>query len=140
GGTYNRNKGIMKDEDYKRFSMRVNLDHQLNNFIKIGGQTQFSHSVTERGADLNNNWRVIPIGRFYDDNDNLLLRVSGTDDQYWNPLTRLADGAVSKPLKNNRFFGSYYGEITLPVDGLRFRTNLGIDFISTQDYDFQSGI
>lgn len=140
GGTYNGNKGIMKDEDYRRFSMRVNLDHVLNKIIKIGGQTQFSHSHTNVGASLNNNWRVMPLGRFYDDDNQLLLRVSGTDDQYWNPLTRLVPGAVKNPLKINRFFGSYFGEIQLPVEGLRFRSNIGIDFISSQDYEFRSGL
>ena len=68
----------------------------------------------------------------------LLEKVSGTDDQWRNPLLRLAEGAVSNPLKINRFIGSYYADITLPLKGLRFRTNLGIDYETRQDYNFQS--
>lgn len=78
------------------------------------------------------------MGRFYDDDGNLLEKVSGTDDQWRNPLLRLAEGAVSNPLKINRFIGSYYADITLPLKGLRFRTNLGIDYETRQDYNFQS--
>lgn len=140
GGTYYKEKGLMKDEDYTRYSIRMNLDHEISKYFKVGGQTQFSHSVQNRGAGLASSWRVMPLGRFYDDNGQLLTRVSGTDDQYWNPLQKLVPGAVSNPYKVNRFMGSYYGEIRLPIDGLRFRTNLGLDFRSIQDYDFQSAL
>ncbi|WP_036602067.1 TonB-dependent receptor [Olivibacter sitiensis] len=140
GGSYNRNEGIYKDEDYTRYSLRINIDHKLSDIMEVGGQTQFSHALQNRGSNMQNNWRVMPIGRFYDDEGNLLARVSGTDDQHWNPLTRLVDGAVVNPLKTNQFFGSYYGEIKLPIEGLRFRSNLGIDFTAVQDYEFQSSL
>ncbi|SEN85127.1 TonB-linked outer membrane protein, SusC/RagA family [bacterium A37T11] len=138
GGSYNKNDGVYKDEDYERYTIRMNLDHQLNKAIKLGGQTMFSHSLQDRGSGMQGNWRVIPVGRYYDDNGKLLLRVSGTDDQYWNPLTRLVDGAESIPLKTNHFFGSYYGEAKLPVEGLRFRSNFGLDMNALQDYEFRS--
>jgi len=137
-GNYYNNKGLVKDEGYSRYSIRLNLDHTINKYIKFGANTQFTHSVQDRGASLFNSWRVMPMGRFYDDNGELLEKVSGTDDQWRNPLVRLEDGAVENPLKVNRFIGSYYADITLPLEGLRFRTNLGIDSRATQNYNFQS--
>jgi TonB-linked SusC/RagA family outer membrane protein len=139
-GSYFDEKGIMKDEEYSRFSIRLNLDHQVNDYIRVGGNSQIAHSLQERGGDLFNAWRSIPIGRLYDENGNVLKNVSGTDDQYWNPMTKLEPGALSKPYKVNNFMGSYYAEIKLPLDGLRFRSNLGISARSVQDYDFQSAI
>ncbi|KAA6328723.1 TonB-dependent receptor SusC [termite gut metagenome] len=79
---------------------------------------------------------VNPLGRLYDDEGKPTLMTSGTDSQWWNPLQYLVDGAVVNPLKVNRFLGSYYAEVKLPLDGLRFRTNVGIDFHSRQDYTF----
>lgn len=140
GGTYYKEKGLMKDEDFTRFSIRINLEHEISKYFKVGGQTQFARSIQNRGASLYSSWRVIPIGRFYDDEGNLLTRVSGTDDQYWNPLQKLVPGAVSSPYKVNRFMGSYYGEVRLPIEGLRFRSNLGLDMRSIQDYTFQSAL
>lgn len=137
-GGYYGNKGLVKDEEYSRYSIRLNLDHTINKYIKFGASSQFSHSVQERGATLFNSWRVMPMGRFYDDEGQLLEKVSGTDDQWRNPLLKLEDGAFSKPLKVNRFIGSYFAEIMLPVDGLRFRSNLGLDSRAVQDYEFQS--
>ncbi|MDR2969334.1 MAG: TonB-dependent receptor [Tannerellaceae bacterium] len=138
GVTYHDNKGIYKDRDYERYSVRFNLNHQIGERIKIGGNTQFSRSVNNRGNGLQNNWRVNPLGRYYDDEGNLLKMVSGTDTQWWNPLQYLVPGNKVNPLTQSRYLGSYYGEIELPVDGLRFRTNLGIDFLATQDYNFAS--
>ncbi|MCD8176031.1 MAG: TonB-dependent receptor [Tannerellaceae bacterium] len=139
GGTYQKINGIIKDEDFQRYSIRMNLDHEISRWFKIGGQTQFSHSVQNRGSNLANSFRVMPMGRLYDDDGSVLPRVSGTDDQWYNPLMKLVEGAVEKPYKVNSFMGSYYAEITLPVDGLRFRSNLGLSSRSIQDYDFQSG-
>lgn len=139
GGTYQKINGIIKDEDFQRYSIRMNLDHEISRWFKIGGQTQFSHSVQNRGSNLANSFRVMPMGRLYDDDGGVLPRVSGTDDQWYNPLMKLVEGAVEKPYKVNSFMGSYYVEITLPVDGLRFRSNLGLSSRSIQDYDFQSG-
>jgi len=137
-GNYYKDVGIMKDEDFSRYSIRMSLDHEISKWFKIGGMTTFTHSLQNRGSNLSDSWRVMPMGRFYDDDGTLLVRVSGTDDQWFNPLQRLVEGAVSIPLKTNRFMGSYYGEIKLPVDGLRFRSNLGLDFRSIQDYEFRS--
>ena len=139
-GTYYKDEGIMKDEEYSRFSFRTNLDHQVNNYIRVGANSQFAHSVQERGGDLFSAWRTIPVGRLYDENGVVLKNVSGTDDQYGNPMTKLEPGAISKPYKVNNFMGSYYAEIKLPVEGLRFRTNLGISYRTYQDYDFQAAI
>ena len=137
-GSYYDYKGLVKDEEFSWYSIRLNLEHSVNKYIKLGAFTGYTHSVQERGSTLFNSWRVMPMGRFYDDNGDLLEKVSGTDDQWRNPLLRLAEGAVSNPLKINRFIGSYYADITLPLKGLRFRTNLGIDYETRQDYNFQS--
>ncbi len=136
--SYYNNKGLVKDEEYTRYSVRLNLEHQINKYIKLGASTGYTHSVQERGSSLFNSWRVMPMGRFYDDDGNLLEKVSGTDDQWRNPLLRLVEGAVENPLKINRFIGSYYLDISLPIKGLRYRTNLGIDHEARQNYNFQS--
>ena len=138
-GNYYKEDGVAKDEDFSRYMVRVNLDHEISKWIKVGAQTQFSNSLQNRGSSLYNSWRVTPLGRFYDDNGDLLTYVSGTDVIYFNPLQYLVSDAVSKPYKVNRFIGNYYGEIKFPVEGLKFRTNLGLATRTIQDYDFQSG-
>jgi TonB-linked SusC/RagA family outer membrane protein len=138
GITYYKNEGIYKDDSYERYSIRLNNETEAAEWLKIGVSTQFTHSLLNDGVSMENNWRVNPLGRLWDDDGNLTECTSGTDTQWWNPLQYLAEAAVISPKKVNRYFGSYYGEIKLPLDGLRFRTNVGLDFISTQDYSFAS--
>lgn len=134
--TYNKNNGIFRDEDYERYSIRLNLNHEINKYVKIGAQTQYSHSIYNRGSGLAGMWRIIPLSVLRDDKGEL-VEMPGTYNVY-NPLLNLEPGAVDRPKKTTRYLGSYYLDIKLPVDGLKFRSNLGIDSRSVQDYEFFS--
>ena len=50
----------------------------------------------------------------------------------------LVPGAVGSSVEDYRYLGSYSLDIKLPVDGLKFRSNLGIDARTVQDYEFRS--
>lgn len=136
GLNFHKNNGIYKDQDYQRFTVRLNLDQEVNNWLKIGAQTQYSQSKQAAGVGLHNNWKVSPIGRYYDDDGELLEMVSGQEIQFWNPLQYLEKNSIVRDRKTNRFLGSFYGEVKLPLKGLRYRLNVGLDFISKQIYDF----
>lgn len=136
--TYNKTEGIMKDQDYKRYSIRFNINHNINKYVKIGGQIQFSHSVQNRGSGMETDmhlYRIAPLGRFQNE-DGTYPGLVGGDSQMYNPLMNMVDGAVDRPLKNSRFLGSYYADIKLPVEGLSFRSNFGIDSRTEQDYEY----
>lgn len=134
--TYNKNEGIFKDEDYERYSIRLNLNHEINNYVKIGAQTQYSRSVQNRGAGLAGGWRLSPLAALRDENGEL-IPLPGSYNVY-NTLMDLEPGAVDRPLKTTRYLGSYFLDIKLPVDGMNFRSNLGIDSRTVQDYEFRS--
>jgi TonB-linked SusC/RagA family outer membrane protein len=135
-GTYNKNNGLFKDQDYERYSIRLNLNHEINNFVKIGAQTQYSRSVRNRGSNLASSWRLSPLAPLRDD-EGEIIPMPGTYNIY-NPLMNLEPGAVDRPLKTTRYLGSYFVDVKLPVDGLKFRSNLGIDSRTVQDYEFWS--
>ena len=134
--TYFNNEGIYKTSDYTRYTIKGGFDAQVNNWLKVGAQQLFMRSIQNRGRNFQDCWRVNPLGRFYDDEGNLLEMTSGNDTQYWNPLQYLEENAIVSPLKINRFVGSYYVDIALPVKGLKYRANIGLDFHSRQDYSF----
>ena len=134
--TYFNNEGIYKTSDYTRYTIKGGFDAQVNNWLKVGAQQHFMRSIQNRGRNFQDCWRVNPLGRFYDDEGNLLEMTSGNDTQYWNPLQYLEENAIVSPLKINRFVGSYYVDIALPVKGLKYRANIGLDFHSRQDYSF----
>ena len=138
--TYNKVDGVVKDQSYQRYSVRLNLSHTINKYIKIGGQTQYSFSEKQRGSNMisdNYMYRITPLGSLYEKDGSLTQKIGG-DELMYNPLYNLADGAVDRPLKTSRFLGSYFLDVTFPIKGLTFRSNLGIDARTQQDYEFYS--
>lgn len=136
--TYNKTEGIMKDKDYERYSIRFNISHSINKYIKFGGQTQYSHSVQNRGSGMETDmylYRITPLGRFINE-DGTYPGLVGGDSQMYNPLMNTVEGAVDRPLKTSRYLGSYFVDIKFPVKGLSFRSNLGIDSRTVQDYEY----
>jgi len=134
--TYNKNDGIFKDESYERYSIRVNLNHEINKYVKFGVQTQYSRAVQDRGSELHKGWRLSPLAQLRDENGEI-IPLPGSYNVY-NDLMNLEPGAVDRPLKTTRYFGSYFLDVKLPIDGLKFRSNLGIDSRTVQDYEFWS--
>ena len=136
GTTYYKNEGIYKQQDYSRYTVKMSIDAEVFSWLKVGGQSHFSHSLQHRGKNFQECWRVNPLGRLYEDDGTPTLMTSGGDSQWWNPIQYLEPNSLVNPLKINRFLGSYYGEIKLPLEGLKYRANIGIDFHSRQDYTF----
>ncbi len=94
--TYNKTEGIMKDKDYERYSIRFNISHSINKYIKFGGQTQYSHSVQNRGSGMETDmylYRITPLGRFINE-DGTYPGLVGGDSQMYNPLMNTVEGAV----------------------------------------------
>ena len=107
--TYNKVDGVVKDQSYQRYSVRLNLSHTINKYIKIGGQTQYSFSEKQRGSNMisdNYMYRITPLGSLYEKDGSLTQKIGG-DELMYNPLYNLVDGAVDRPLKTSRFLQSF---------------------------------
>jgi TonB-linked SusC/RagA family outer membrane protein len=125
-------EGIIIGNDFKRFSGRVNLDHAVNDKIKIGASINQIYSkknnVPENnsfGSPLQGN-AIAPIIPFRDDqgdyNDNTF---------YGNPYRAMAN---FKDLSTQwRNFTTLYGSWNIR-DGLTFRSEGGVDFLSLYEY------
>lgn len=132
--TYFGQEGIVKGQDYKRYSVRVNFDWTLNKYVTIGGQTQFSHIDRKNGTNLYGDTKgVYPLADIYDENGNYTTGRPGNDPQLWNYFLNLDN--VKRNYKKDRFLGSYYLQAKLPFD-INFRSNVGIDVGSYYDPEF----
>ncbi len=143
--TYFDQKGLLKTQDYSRYSARVNFDWNLTDRVTIGGQTQFSHFDRNDGPNaFNDVIRLSPLANIYDANG-VMFNRPGNDPQIWNPLLDIDNAKVK--YRKDRFMGSYYAEIKLPFD-FKFRSNFGLDvgpyydqrFYGSRSSDRQGGI
>ncbi len=125
---YFQDKGISQGLDFTRYSLRANIDHQINRFVKVGLSSYLMYSV-RNGANLNPYSFTLqqnPLGRPYDDNGNLIFSPTN-DALLTNPLAEIAPGAQVDQNKKYRIFNSIYAEVNL-LDGLKYRVNFGPDF------------
>ena len=125
---YFRDKGINAGLDYTRYSLRANVDHQINKVIKVGLSSYFMYSV-RNGANINPYGFTLqqnPLGRPYDDNGKLIFSPTN-DALLTNPLFEVIPGAQVDETKKYRIFNSIYAEASI-IDGLKYRINFGPDF------------
>ncbi|SDL74261.1 SusC/RagA family TonB-linked outer membrane protein [Kriegella aquimaris] len=124
---YFKEQGIISNQDYERFTGRINVDHRINDIFKIGASFMISNSVQNWGSNatigeaLANN----PLGVPYDAEGELLF-LPTNDGIRTNPLNELVDGAYIDERKWTRIFAPVFLDINI-TDGLQWRTLFGPD-------------
>ncbi len=123
-----QDKGINPGLDFSRYSFRANIDHQINDFLKVGISSYMMNSV-RNGASLNPYGATLqqnPLATPY--NADGSIKFSPTNDALLtNPLAEIADGAQIDEIKKYRIFNSIYTEVKI-LEGLKFKVNFGPDF------------
>ncbi|GAB4010532.1 TonB-dependent receptor [Spirosoma migulaei] len=125
---YFQDKGIMPGLDFTRYSLRANIDHQINKVLKVGLASYMMYYL-RNGENLNPynfTLQQNPLGRPYDDNGNLIFSPTN-DALLTNPLAEVIPGAQIEERKKYRIFNSVYAEVNI-LDGLKYRVNFGPDF------------
>jgi TonB-linked SusC/RagA family outer membrane protein len=119
--------GVVKSQDFSRYTFRVNLDHKINDKIKIGLSTLIVNSV-RNGENLNllaGAMQENPLGEPYDANGNLVF-LPTNDGLRTNPFSELVPGVNIDDNKRYRTFNSLFGEWDI-AKGLKYRVNFGPD-------------
>ncbi|HEX8427588.1 TonB-dependent receptor [Hymenobacter sp.] len=133
---YLNQEGIQKGQDFTRYNARVTLDYKVNNIVTLGASTNASLSVQNYGPDIYGRATgQIPYATPYAPDGTFIVSPAFVSTIY-NPL-REAENAFNER-RVTRFFGSFYGEVKLPVEGLRYRLNVGPDFRNNRTGIFQS--
>lgn len=134
GAGYYNETGIVPNQKYERYTIRLTIDHKISNRIKIGLNTlnTLSYSNTPGGAGVPSGlMKLTPLAPPYnpDGTVNLQPFIGSIDaNTYFNPLT-LKTMASSILARNRRIrtFNSFYTEVNI-AKGLKYRLNLGLDY------------
>lgn len=127
-GAWTKLDGAVITNTMNRANFKVNLDHTINPYIKVGTSIAYSrwHDV-----DLRDNWRHSIITS--------VITGAPVIDVYTeantftaNPFIADVENPVALAIKNdhqwnnNRFNGNVYGEVKI-LEGLKFRSMLGVE-------------
>ncbi|SDL86012.1 TonB-linked outer membrane protein, SusC/RagA family [Catalinimonas alkaloidigena] len=125
-GSFFNDVGVTKTQDYRRNTVRVNIDHQLNDRFRVGAFTLLGYSVQNWGP---NPWgtalRENPLGKPFEDDGSLRFRPT-SDGLQTNPLADLVENAYIDENRRYRIFPSLYASAEVTKD-LNFRVNFGPD-------------
>ncbi len=124
---YFKEQGIISNQDFERFSARVNVDHKINDIFKVGASILAARTVQNWGSNatmqeaLANN----PLGVPRDANGELLF-LPTNDGIRTNPLSELVEGAFIDERTQTRIFAPIFLDINL-MEGLKWTTTFGPD-------------
>jgi TonB-linked outer membrane protein, SusC/RagA family len=118
-------EGIVKTQGYKRLTIRLNTNFQVNDNVKFGVQNMASLSTKETNVDMYAKMnRQVPYAVPYDEEGKFIEYPGGSGRIY---------NAINDPKysfnedRTSRYVGTIFGEIKLPL-GWSFRSNIGLDF------------
>jgi len=125
-GVYNEH-GLLKNDKFKRYNGSIGLTHSLLSNLKVGANVLYSYKDNDKRFDpLNQANKVIPIGKAYDDNGNIILNPILGSAYNMSPLADEIPGSYVDNRINKRVFFSSTIDWAI-LKNLAFKSTLGLD-------------
>jgi hypothetical protein len=138
GGTYLNVKGVVRNDAYKRYSLRPNLDLKLTSWLTFNTSSQISFSDrsglavdfddsrnTGGGANF-----FTPLAKPYNLDGTIAPYADTSNTQSRNPLSNLL---VKNKDNTYKIFTANSIKVDFPfVKGLSYRLNTGVEFENNQ--------
>ncbi|MBI1342216.1 MAG: SusC/RagA family TonB-linked outer membrane protein [Terrimonas sp.] len=146
-GSYNfglgfyQNQGVVPTQQYKRYSMRSSIDQQVGKFFRFGFNSNNNYNLTEGSqVGLYNTLSMSPVASPYNADGTLKRIIKMPLDDQFVYTKDVLENLKDQYLNETRGFATYnaiYGEVKIPwVEGLKYRTNLGLDYIQANNGAF----
>ncbi|WP_157585426.1 TonB-dependent receptor [Runella zeae] len=133
---YFNEKGILKQDEIKRYTGRLNVDYTINDWMKIGLQSQLTYyDQSIRRDPLNQANKISPLGSLYDADGNFNFIM--LDGQTANPLSDEQPNVFQNSSLTTRILTNGYFEVT-PLKGLTIRSTLGVNLSSNRNGVYSS--
>lgn len=111
---YLNNEGLIKGDEYSTFRTRLNLEYEINDWLVVGTNTQYSsRDEGDTPASLGLMYIASPFGEVRNEDGSLRLRPYG-DPSAYNPLMNYY--GHNRDRKINSIFSNIYTKITLPFN------------------------
>lgn len=141
GGEYYKNESLTPTQQFTRFSFRGSVDQQVGKFFKVGFTTNNNYNVREgEQVGLYGVISSSPLANPYNTDGTLKRTVKMAQDENYVLTNGVVKNLKDQWLNETRAFATYnsiYGEVKIPwVEGLKYRANLGLDFMQSNNGNF----
>ncbi len=135
-GEYLKQQGVLQGYQYGRTSLRSNLDANLTGWLKVGVSYYFVANNYDGGkVDFLKAGKMSPYSQPRDSAGNYIFFPMFPDTFYENPFLGLNNKVIDR---NKNMTGNFYGEVKLPVKGLKYRLNGSYSYLTSRN-NFYSG-
>jgi len=148
GGNYNvglsyfKQDALIPIQSYERFSLRIGLDQQVGKSFKFGFTSNTNYTVNEgngvSGAPV---LGYSPLANPYNPDGSIKRTISTASniDQSWVYIRKTLENLGDKYVDESKGLSSYnnlYGEVNLPITGLKYRLNVGMDYLTSNSGNY----
>jgi TonB-linked SusC/RagA family outer membrane protein len=140
--------GIIPQQEYQRYTTRVNIDATVNDWLQVGTSTLGSYSV-QNHADENPFFDSVqnnPLGPAFcsqselrECQDGELIFLPTSDGLNTNPLYDVKEGAIIDEEKRYRLLSSLFADVSL-LDGLSYRFSFSPDLVQRREGNFAASL
>src|SRR5450759_516726 len=129
-GDYLDEKGVLKGYQYKRVSLRANIDADVTEWLSVGTSLSFVNNNSDGGrVNLLLATQMSPYGQEYDAMGNYFLIPMTNQTLYPNPLLGLYTSATRQ---NKNMNANFFAELKPNfIKGLKYKMNGGYAFNPT---------
>jgi TonB-linked SusC/RagA family outer membrane protein len=129
-------QGILRNDDLRRYTLRLNLDRRLGDAWKVGTNSQVTYYDTnERRDPLNLANKIDPLTAAYDSTGALIVYPNGGKDI--SPLADEQPNVYTDNTLTTRVLPSLYAEWA-PIDGLTLRSTAAADLASGRNGTYKA--
>jgi TonB-linked SusC/RagA family outer membrane protein len=130
--------GVARGDKFDRYNLRVNVEQRVNSWIQLGtsnlaGWTDRSGVPVRWGGD-SGAYTLNPLSRAFNGDGSQTVYPWPEESFFANPLQALQ---FRNEDLQRRFFSSNFAELRLPLDGLAFRVNAGLDVSARNAKNYQ---
>lgn len=131
-GGYTDQDGYIDNDNYKRYSARINISGNVTSWLKLGINSFASRSdYSGASVDQATLFTYTPFASPYDSDGELIERPDG------NRLNPLLVSQIQDQDLEDHLFANVHADIELPfLKGFNYRVNFGNDYQNNRHYQF----
>lgn len=132
-------KGIVKGYNYKRYSIRTNIDADITNYLKVGTNSSFVYHNRDGGrANLLNAEAMSPYGRMFEEDGSYTIYPMFGETLWANPLLPTTTDPERRQfnVNINGYADITFGKIWKPLEGLTYKLNAGYSYIPRRENSY----
>jgi len=135
-GDYMSQKGVLKGFNYKRYSLRMNIDADVTDYLKVGTNSYIvSHNRDGGRVNFMMAEAMSPYGQVYNDDGSYCIYPMASENLFFNPMRDVNQDHERRQwnINLNAYADVNFGNIWKPLEGLRYKFNFGYSFVPRRE-------